>query len=412
MKLDRKTMGKICELILFTVLVVVCCFRFEVVVALIRGIVSLFTPFLLGLVMAFIVNLLMRFLERVIFENSFTVKSRFLQKIKRPVSIFLAWLVILGLILAVLWLVIPSLGDAVTTAIKNLESAIPRLKNWLEAKLIDYPEAVEKVGEYLGTSPNWALLASNVIAFLKSGSIGEGTNEIFSTASAVLETVISWVPTTIISVVFACYLLSQKEKLKKQASRLLRAFLPDKGAEWLIRVYLLSARIFSRFITGQCLEACILFLLYFAALGIGGFPYAVLIAVMVAFMSFIPFIGCYLSCAIGALLILTVSPFQALVFVIVFAVIQQIEGNLIYPHVVGGSVGLPGIWVLVAVSVGGTLFGIMGMLVFIPLTSVIYSLLREEVHRRIKGKEEKAREAEKRDEKGEEKTERKGEGLK
>ena len=382
MKLDKKTMGKICSLILFTVLVVVCCFRFEVVVGLVKGIVGLFTPFLMGLVTAFILNVLMRFLERVIFENRLTRKAGFLQKIKRPVSILLAWLVILGLILAVFWIVIPRLGDAVTTAIKNLESAIPRLKVWLEGKLAAYPEAVEKVEEYLGTSPNWALLVSNGIAFLKSGSIGGGVNEIFSTASAVLETLISWVPTLLISMVFACYLLGQKEKLKGQTSRLVRAFLPERWAEGLIRIYLLCAKTFARFITGQCLEACILFLLYFVTMAIGGFPYAVLIAVMVAFMSFIPFIGCYLSCAIGALLILTISPYQALAFVILFVILQQIEGNLIYPRVVGSSVGLPGIWVLLAVSVGGSLFGIVGMLVFIPLTSVVYSLLREEMHRR------------------------------
>lgn len=382
MKLDKKTMGKICSLILFTVLVVVCCFRFEVVVGLVKGIVGLFTPFLMGLVTAFILNVLMRFLERVIFENRLTRKAGFLQKIKRPVSILLAWLVILGLILAVFWIVIPRLGEAVTTAIKNLESAIPRLKVWLEGKLAAYPEAAEKVEEYLGTSPNWALLVSNGIAFLKSGSIGGGVNEIFSTASAVLETLISWVPTLLISMVFACYLLGQKEKLKGQTSRLVRAFLPERWAEGLIRLYLLCAKTFARFITGQCLEACILFLLYFVTMAIGGFSYAVLIAVMVAFMSFIPFIGCYLSCAIGALLILTISPYQALAFVILFVILQQIEGNLIYPRVVGSSVGLPGIWVLLAVSVGGSLFGIVGMLVFIPLTSVVYSLLREEMHRR------------------------------
>ena len=185
MKLDKQTMFKIGGLIVFTVLVVACCFRFDVVISIITGLIGLFTPFLIGLVMAFIVNILMRFLERVIFGNRFAKKKRLLQKIKRPVSIVLAILLILGVVLAVFWIVVPQLGDAATNAISNLESAVPRLKSWLHVQLSAYPDILEKVDTIFGKEPNWPMLFSNVITFLKSGSIG-GLDEMFSTASAMV----------------------------------------------------------------------------------------------------------------------------------------------------------------------------------------------------------------------------------
>ena len=244
---------------------------------------------------------------------------------------------------------------------------------------------LEKINELLGKEPNWPMLFSNILSFLQSGSISS-VSDAFSAASAVVGEVVGTMSTAVIAFVFACYILGQKEKLKAQTSKLIYAFLPDRAADWLSKVYLISARTFSGFITGQCLEACILFLLYFVVLTVGGFPYAALIAVIVAFMSFIPFFGNYLSLILGALLILTVSQVRAVVFIVMVLVIQQIDGNLIYPRVVGNSIGLPGIWVLLAISVGGSLFGILGMLVFIPLTSVIYTLLRETVYKRLERK--------------------------
>ena len=386
MKLDKPTMLKIGGLIVFTVLMVACCFRFDVVIAVVTGLIGLLTPFLMGLVMAFIINVLMRFLERKLFCNKWAAKRRVLQKIKRPVSILLSFVIIFGVLAAVFWIVVPQLGDAVAKAVSNLETAIPRLKNWLHVNLAGYPEILEKVDSILGKEPNWPLLVSNVISFLKSGTVG-GLDEAFSAATTMVGELISSLSTFVIAFVFCCYILGQKEKLRRQTGKLVRAFVPRCGAKWLEKLYYLCSRTFSGFITGQCMEACILFLLYFTVLTIGRFPYAILIAVIVAFMSFIPILGAYLACIIGALLILTVSPFQAVVFAILYIVIQQIEGNMIYPRVVGGSIGLPGIWVLLAVSVGGSLFGIVGMLAFIPLTSVVYSLVREAVNKRMERKQ-------------------------
>ena len=385
MKLDRKTMLKICGLILFTILVIVCCFQFSMIVAIVTGLIGLFTPFLIGLVMAFIINILMRFLEHRLFDLPFIRGRKFLQRIKRPLSIFLAIVIILGVIAAVFGFVLPQLGEAVSNAVNNLEDAIPRLQNWLNEKLSEYPDILAKINEFFGKEPNWTDLFSNIFSFLRSGNIG-GIEEMFSAASAVVGEVVGTVSTAVIAFVFACYILGQKEKLKGQTAKVVRAFLPEKGVAWLEKVYYLCARTFSGFITGQCLEACILFVMYFIILTVGGFPYAALIAVIIAFMSFVPFFGNYISCIIGALLILTVSQIRAVVFIVIFLVTQQIDGNLIYPRVVGNSIGLPGIWVLLAISVGGSLFGILGMLVFIPLTSVIYTLLREAVYKRLERK--------------------------
>lgn len=385
MKLDKKTMLKICGLILFTILVIVCCFRFDVVVSIITSLIGLFTPLLIGLVLAFIVNILMRFLEERLFGIKALKNSRFIQKVKRPLSIFLSILIILGVIAAVAGFVVPQLGDAANNAIRNLESSIPRLKEWLNERLAGYPEMLEKINEFLGKGPDWSLLFSNILSILRFGSV-ESVQEALSAASAMAGELLGFFSTAVISFVFACYILGQKEKLKSQTARFVRAFLPEKPADWLCRVYHLSARTFSGFITGQCLEACILFLLYFTVLTVGGFPYAALIAVIVAFMSFIPFFGNYLSLILGALLILTVSQIRAVVFIVMVLILQQVDGNLIYPRVVGNSIGLPGIWVLLAISVGGSLFGVLGMLFFIPLTSVIYTLVREATYKRLERK--------------------------
>ncbi len=166
----------------------------------------------------------------------------------------------------------------------------------------------------------------------------------------------------------------------------MRAILPAKKVEYILHVCSLSHRTFSSFITGQCLEAVILGVMFFVSMSILRFPYALLVGILVAFTALIPVFGAFIGCVVGAFLILMVNPMQALGFVILFFVLQQLEGNLIYPHVVGNSVGLPSIWVLAAVTVGGSLMGIVGMLVFIPLASVIYALVREWVYKRLEGK--------------------------
>ena len=186
--------------------------------------------------------------------------------------------------------------------------------------------------------------------------------------------------------VFSCYVLFRKRKLGRQVLKAAYAILPVKTVEYLGHVCTLASKVFSSFITGQCIEAVILGSMFFVSMTIGRFPYAMLIGVLISFTALIPVFGGIIGCWVGFFLILMVSPLKALAFLILFLILQQIEGNLIYPHVVGESVGLPSIWVLAAVTIGGNLMGIVGMLVFIPLLSVFYTIFREFVYLRLKKK--------------------------
>lgn len=225
---------------------------------------------------------------------------------------------------------------------------------------------------------DWEKTVKDVVGFLSNGA---GTM-LASTLDAAAS-IASGVMNFFVGFVFAVYILLQKETLSIQIKKLLKAFLSEKHYEKIIGVAALTEKTFSSFLAGQCLEAVILGLMFFVVLSILRMPYALLIGVLITFTALIPMFGAFIGCAVGAFLILMVNPVQALVFVAVFLVLQQIEGNFIYPHVVGGSVGLPSMWVLAAVTVGGNAMGVVGMLVFIPLCSVIYALIRETVNNRL-----------------------------
>ena len=226
---------------------------------------------------------------------------------------------------------------------------------------------------------DWAGLAKNLWDFLTTG-----VGSVVSTTISATMRVFSAVSAGFISLIFALYLLLQKEKLGTQCRKALYALMPEKGADQVVRVCSLSHKVFSSFITGQCVEAVILGAMFFLSMTLLQMPYALLVGCLIAVTALIPIVGAFIGCIVGAFLLLMVSPMQALIFVILFLTLQQVEGNLIYPHVVGSSVGLPSIWVLAAVSIGGSLMGVVGMLVSIPLASVAYTLFREFVYRRLK----------------------------
>lgn len=218
------------------------------------------------------------------------------------------------------------------------------------------------------------------------GFFKNGAGNVLDSTMSVAKNIVSSVTTFFIAFVFACYILLQKEKLRVQVSKLLYAYLPVKRVEGILDVCFLTYHCFANFLTGQCMEAVIFGSMCFAALVILRIPYALLIGVVVAFTALIPLLGAFIGCGIGVLLILMENPLKAVVFVIVFLVLQQIEGNFVYPKVVGSSIGLPSIWVLAAVSIGGSLMGVVGILVFIPLVSVIYTLIKQDVYRRLEQK--------------------------
>ena len=287
-------------------------------------------------------------------------------------------MLVIAVIALVIFVVVPELSSTVSSLAAQIEAALPKAQSWLESTFRDN----EQVSAWIDSQEvNWEAMVQTALNMLQTGA-----GSVLASTVVVARGIINALYTFIISVIFACYVLVQKEKLSVQAQKLLRAVFPEKHADRITYIFSLSYSTFTNFITGQCLEAAILGTMFFVVMSVLKFPYALLVGVLVAFTALIPIFGAFIGCAIGAFLILVVNPMRALAFIILFLVLQQIEGNLIYPHVVGNSVGLPSIWVLVAVTVGGNLMGIAGMLVFIPITSVLYTLLREWVYRRLKEK--------------------------
>lgn len=376
MELNDSTIKKIRWLIVFTVVAVVAGVNYRSLFALLVRAVGITTPFLLGGVLAFVLNVPMRAIERIL-----PVKKE--NQFRRPLSLCLTFLFVIGILLLVTFVVIPQLFDTVLSLQYSLPVFWNDVKQGAEKLFSQYPE----IADYINNIQiDWKSYIEGIVQFL---SVGAGT-VLSSTLSAALS-IISGVTTFAIGVVFAVYILLQKENLSRQMKKLMKAFLPDQASERISEILSLSSRTFSNFLTGQCVEAVILGSMFFITLSILRLPYALLIGVLIAFTALIPMFGAFIGCAIGAFLMLMVKPFDAALFLIIFFVLQQIEGNLIYPHVVGNSVGLPAIWVLVAVTIGGSAMGIVGMLIFIPLCSVIYAILREAVNKRIRIREREKR---------------------
>lgn len=369
MDLNKKNMKNLMILIVFAVLVLVGVQRIENLAAGFVFLMRIVFPFILGGAMAFILNIPMHFLEGRLFAK---VKKK---KFVRPVSLVLSILFVVAILQIVLVVVIPEIAATFAGISKNIEAFLPKLEQWLTEAFPD-SEQLELWIESLEF--NWDKILQSAVNFLKNGA-----GNVLSSTVTVAKTVISSLMNFFVGFVFACYILLQKEKLSVQVKKVLYAFLPRHAVEKTLQVAALSYKTFSSFVTGQCLEAVILGTMFFVSMSVLRFPYALLVGVLIAFTALIPIFGAFIGCVLGTFLILVSNPVQAIGFVILFFVLQQVEGNLIYPHVVGGSVGLPSIWVLVAVTVGGSLMGVVGMLIFIPLSSVLYALFKGWVHKRL-----------------------------
>ncbi|NBK93547.1 AI-2E family transporter [bacterium 1XD21-13] len=378
MNLNRETMKKLMLLIAFTILLLVGVQRLDAVFGALGFLWGIGFPFVLGGAIAFILNVPMTALEGWLFPQKKTAKSKLGRKLARPLSLVLAIVLVLGVISLVIFVVVPELGATVVSLGATVEAFLPKAQEWLE-DIFSYNEQI--VAWIDSLEMNWEKIMETAWNFFRSGA-----GSVLSSTMTVARTIISAVTNFFIGFVFACYVLLQKEKLGEQSRKLLRAVFPKKQVDYILHVCSLSHRTFSSFITGQCMEAVILGAMFFVAMSLLRFPYALLVGVLVAFTALIPIFGAFIGCVVGAFLILMVSPAQALGFIVLFQVLQQIEGNLIYPRVVGNSVGLPAIWVLVAVTVGGNLMGIVGMLIFIPMVSVLYTLLREWMYGRLEKK--------------------------
>ena len=344
--------------------------RLMSVVGTVTGILS---PFIVGAALAFVLNVPMRGIENLL-------KKIPKAGLRRALSIVLTLIGVLLLLYGIFALLIPQLGDT----IESIAERLPVFFGNVQDKVMEYleanPEVLEWVSNYTDLhNMNWSSLVQNAVSLVTNGL----SNVVSTTISAVI-TLGTGIFNGILSLVFAIYCLARKEILARQGRRLIYSFLPERFCDETIRVFRMANSTFSKFISGQCLEAVILGIMFAITMPIFGMPYVPLVSVIIAVTALVPIVGAFAGCIIGAFFILVVDPVMAFWFVVLFLVLQQIEGNLIYPRVVGSSVGLPGMWVLVAVAVGGDLMGVGGMLMMIPLASVCYALMRELTDSRLK----------------------------
>lgn len=378
MNLNGKNIKKIRGLILFAALIVLMLMKFDFLCVAVIFVLGIVRPFLVGGMIAFVINIPMRFYENKLFGRcKVKVIGKYLEKAKRGISLLLAYLTVVLVVTLVVVTVIPQLVTTFGILANQLPVFYDNMVKTLEVILEENPQAVALLESMEMPKIDWPNVVNTVIQFLKNG-LGSMLSSTVTVASSIISNTVNF----FIALIFSIYLLAQKERLQDQAQRLLKAYTKPKVYKSTLKVFRLLHRNFSNFITGQCTEAVILGLMFVVCMTIFGFDYAVMIGVLIAFTALIPIVGAFIGCFVGAFLMLVDDPVKALWFVILFIILQQIEGNLVYPHVVGNSVGLPSIWVLAAVTIGGSLMGILGMLIFIPLLSTVYMLLKEDVNRR------------------------------
>lgn len=330
---------------------------------------GIFAPFVLGSGIAFILNVPMRAIEGLLKGIKNTALRRF-------IALLLTFLAVLLVLALVFWLLIPQMVDTIRSLLPKLYAFISDIQKHALDFLNANPNLISGVDLQ---QLDWAGLVKNALEM-----VGDSVSSIVGSTFSAIGSVSGAVMDAFIAVVFAVYCLFQKETLARQARKLLYAFIPEKISDHVVRILRLTNTTFSNFLSGQCLEVCILGSLFAITMAIFRMPYIPLVSVLVAVTAFIPVVGAWVGCGLGAFFIFVANPIQALWFIVMFLVLQQIENNLIYPRVVGTSIGLSGMWVLLAVAVGGELMGVAGMFLMIPVASVIYTLLREVTNNRLK----------------------------
>lgn len=360
------------------VLVYLACTYWHTLTGAVGVALSAASPLLVGAVIAYVANILMTFYER-----HFFVKSRkpIVKKLRRPACMALAFLTAVVAIVWMLTTVLPELGKCVEMIIASLPGAISKAYAWLDEQFQLGAILTEMNLTLPGADFDWKSAITSAVNFVMTG-VGGAAKVAVSAVSSVFSTVV----TLFLAIVFAVYLLSGKEKLAAQFTRVSRTYLGDKITDRVLYVLRVVDESFHSFIVGQCTEALILGALCFLGMMIFGFKNALTISVMVGFTALIPIAGAYIAAAAGAFMLFVESPLSALLFLIFLVVLQQIEGNLIFPRVVGSSIGLPGVWVLAAVTIGGGVMGIPGMLIGVPLASAAYRLLSRDARAREMGK--------------------------
>lgn len=370
MDISKKTVKRILLIIAFTVILIWAVYNHKLLFKYIGELYALISPFVIGLCIAYVVNVIMRPIERMWMKLLSRFKGKWVEKLKRPICLLLSILLIIGIILAVVFLIIPELSESISSLVSMIPSYVTEVESWWEA-------LSERLVKYGVDLPQFNFNPDKLIDFLKDGGTAV-LNTTLSATTSIVTAVINFV----LALAFSIYVLAQKETLKRQSKKVMSRLMKPGKMQKLLDMLDLINRTFTNFITGQLTEAVIIGVLCFIGMSIFRMPYAPAISVLVGFTALIPVFGAFIGTAIGAFLILLVKPIQAVWFIVFIIVLQQFEGNLIYPKVVGKSVGLPGIWVLVAVTIGGNAMGVVGMLISVPLCSVLYVVARNAVNGR------------------------------
>ncbi len=372
--MEKNTIKFIFKLVIATVLLCFGLANLPALLGILGGILKLLSPFFIGAGIAFILNVLLK-----VWEEKALKRVRFQKSVKRGIAILLTFVSVFLVVFIVVWMVFPQLVDAGESIAEQIPVAWANAERYINENI----EEDTQIGVMLTEiSKNGEKLIAELTDYLKNSS-----GHILSTTVDVVSGTFGMLVNLFLGLIFAIYILAQKEKLKGQMIQVVKAFLPERVSKKIFEICSLTQDTFQKFVTGQCLEAVILGVIFFIAMSIFRMPYALPISVLIMLTALIPIFGAFIGCIVGTVMILVTNPVQAIGFVVLFLVLQQLEGNLIYPHVVGNSVGLPSIWVFVAVLIGGKMFGVVGMLVFIPICSVIYVLFRDEVKKRLRKKE-------------------------
>ena len=345
--------------------------HYQIVLSLLSKLLSVLMPFIIGCMIAFVLNVLMIRIEK---QLSKVIVNPKLKILKRVLSILGSIALVVGVVAIIIILIIPELVSAIKVIALSLPEVIDNLQNWTDSHSIYLPQLENLINQIDVES-----LGNELSKFAKTEFSG-----VLDSTIDILAVIVNGIVNFVLGLVFAIYILMSKETLKDQTKRLINAYLPSKVADNIFEVARLSRTTFSNFIIGQTVEAFILGALCTIGMIILGLPYAPMVGSLVGITAFIPIIGAFIGGAIGAFMIFTVDYMQAFIFIIFLVVLQQLEGDLIYPRVVGSTIGLPSIWVLFAVTVGGSLWGITGVLLGVPIVSVIYSLVKIQVKNREK----------------------------
>lgn len=369
MELNSKNIKKILLTVFLSAIIVFSIANIGQVVNYIAKIISFFSPVIAALCIAFVFNVLLVALENKIFGFMDKSKKDFVKKLKRPICLVLTYVIALGIISTVILVIIPDIVDTITYLAEKLPAFLSGAQVWIEDTLHKFNITQPDLPEI---KINWSAMAKTLTDWLQGSS-----SRIFGDAVNITTSVFSGLFDAIFSVVISIYVLAQKEKIGAFVKKMLNAFLPEKINSIVYHISDKTYESFSRFIGGQVLEAFILGTLCLIGMNILRMPNSLIISVLITITSLVPIIGPTIGAVIGFLLIVITSPIKAVFFVIFFLILQQLEGNIIYPRVVGKAVGLPGVIVVSSVLVGGNIGGVLGALIAVPTAAVIYTLLRE-----------------------------------